>query len=495
MEQYETIRTMHRVYKKSIREISLVTGHSRQVIRKVLHNEPMEYKKREAQPYPKLGPYIGVIVEWLKDDKEAPRKQRHTARRVYNRLRAEHGFDGSESNIRRVVRNLKGELGLNGPGAFIPGDPQTAVEAEVDWGTAVVDVQGKRRQVKLFCMRSKYSGKFFLRVYPCERQQAFFDGHIHAFLFYGGVFQKVIYDNLGSAVKPPVKWGSRIEQESFIKFRSYYSFKAVFTNLNSGNEKGGVEGLVGFARRNFLTPVPKVESLAALNLHLWEECSKYGSHRIDGHLRSIEENHEIEQKELLALPETPFSNVLTSPGKVDKYSTVIIDKNRYSVPTSYAGRRVNTILEVGRVKIFAAGTCIAVHERLYGNNQWQLDPAHYLELLRQRPRAFDSARPIRQWQQSWPSSYLKLLERFRSANGMTDGTKAFIDVLTLHKEYSAAEVEAAAEIALESGVSDYAGVKHLLLYVNEEVHTPEPLRNFAQQPHADVSVYAALEGM
>ena len=307
------------------------------------------------------------------------------------------------------------------------------------------------------------------------------------------MFAKLIYDNLGSAVKPPVRWGSRTEQESFVKFRSYYTFEAVFTNPDSGNEKGGVEGLVGFSRRNFLTPVPKVESIEELNQRLWEECAKYGSHKIEGHPRSIQENHEIEQHELLDLPETPFSNVLTRPGKADKYATVIIDKNRYSVPTSYAGRKVNSILEVGRVKIFAGSKCIALHERVYGNNKWQLNPDHYLDLLRQRPRAFDSARPIRQWRENWPESFRGLLERLRGAAGTASGTKAFIDVLLLHREYSQSEIEAAVEMAMESGVSDFAGVKHLLLYANEEPHCPEPLNNFAQQDDPDVSPYAALE--
>ncbi len=185
-------------------------------------------------------------------------------------------------------------------------------------------------------MRSKYSGKHFVRVYPCERQQAFFDAHLHALQFFGGIFPVLIYDNLTTAVRKVLQGKSRIEQESFRKFRVYHSFTARFTNPAAGNEKGGVEGLVGFARRNYMVPIPEAESLEVLNTQLFEQCQSYGSHTIAGREHTVEVLHEQEYDLLMPMPEAVFSNLQSLTGKVDKYATVIVDKNRYSVPTNYA---------------------------------------------------------------------------------------------------------------------------------------------------------------
>jgi len=165
--------------------------------------------------------------------------------RIYHRLVAEQGFTGAALTVRRYVRLIKAKLGINRPGAFVPCDPEAGHEGEADWGTATAILAGEAVQLKFFCMRSKYSGKPFVRFYPCERQQAFFDGHVHAFAFYGGVFPVLIYDNLTVAVRKVLQGRDRIEQDSFARFKAYYSFESRFCNPDSGNEKGGVEGLVG----------------------------------------------------------------------------------------------------------------------------------------------------------------------------------------------------------------------------------------------------------
>jgi transposase len=201
MDQYEYIRTAHRVYGKNISELARQTGHSRNTIKKALHGESWGYREREQQSFPVLGPYRSLIEAWLRADKEVPKKQRHTARRVYNRLRTEQGYQGSESNVRRYVRLVRMELGIDpGREVFIACEADAGQEAEIDWGTATAVVGGEKVRLKFFCMRSKYSGKHFVRCYPCERQQAFFDAHIKAFDFFGGIFPVLIYDNLTTAV-------------------------------------------------------------------------------------------------------------------------------------------------------------------------------------------------------------------------------------------------------------------------------------------------------
>ncbi len=495
MDQYEFIRTAHRVYGKNISELSRMTGHSRNTVKKAIRGEPWGYRERERQPFPVLGPFLAIIDDWLTDDKGQPKKQRHTARRIYNRLVVEHGYSGGESTVRRYVRLARMRLGLDSPGTFIPCDPESGFEAEIDWGTATAILGGKRRTVKIFCMRSKYSGKHFVRAYPCERQQAFFDAHLHGFQFFGGIFPVLIYDNLTVAVRKVLQGRHRIEQKSFRKFRAYHSFKARFTNPAAGNEKGGVEGLVGFARRNYMVPVPEVENLAELNAKLLEQCQAYGSHTIDGREHTVDVLFEAEKEHLLAMPEHVFSNQQTLSCKVDKYGTVIVDKNRYSVPSRYTGQSVSVLLGVDSVAIYLRNRKLAVHNRLYGNNKWQLDPDHYLDLLKERPMAFNSARPIRQWRTTWPECYEKFLGRLCRAQGETRGTKDFITVLMLHRNHKETDVETAVELALENGVSSSEGVRHLLIYANGVDSITKALDGWDRLPPADIEQYGQLGGI
>lgn len=494
VEQYEHIRTGHRVYGMSISELARQTGHSRNTVRKVLENEHSGYSSRAHQPFPVLETYMPLIESWLCDDKEQHSKQRHTARRIYNRLVKEHGFQGSEPTVRRYVRQAKAKLGIGGQKAFIPGLPDAGLEAEMDWGEFTAVIAGQSKRLKLFCLRSKYSGKCFVRAYPIERQQALFDAHMHAFAFFGGVFRRLIYDNLTTAVQKILKGKKRIEQDTFNKFRAYYTFDVRFCTPGEGHEKGGVEGLVGFARRNFLVPVPQVGSLDELNHHLLQECIAYGHHVLAGREQSVTELFEHEKEHLLCLPQMPYANALTVPGKVDHYSTVIVDKNRYSVPTQYVGFKIQAVLRVDQVAIFYEGKKIACHDRVYGNNKWVLDPDHYLDLLHARPGAFDTARPIKQWRPQWPENHERLLKRLVAAQGPSKGTKDFIEVLMLYRDVDPAAVEEAVELALLSGVNSGEAVKHL---VKPPAAEPEPgkLRTWPSFPQPDISVYTSLGGV
>jgi transposase len=289
VDQYSYIRTAHRVYGKKIKQIARETGHSKNTIKKALRAEYSGYKPRLKQPYPMLGGYLKIIDQWLEEDKQRPAKQRHTAVRIYHRLKAEHDFQGAETTVRRYVREAKLRLGVGSRQVFIPSDPQAGIEAEVDWGRCHAILGGVQTVLKLFCMRSKYSGKHFVRCYPCERQQALFDGHIHAFSFYGGVFPVLIYDNLTTAVQKILTGKKRVLQEFYDKFRGYYNFSPRFCNRGQAHEKGGVEGLVGYCRRNYMVPVPEAESLEALNEKLLADCLSYGDHRIAGREQSVNE--------------------------------------------------------------------------------------------------------------------------------------------------------------------------------------------------------------
>jgi transposase len=465
MDQYELIRTANRVYGKSIRAIAREYGHSRKTIRKALAGLEPRYRRRKEPSAPIMGSFATVVEGWLKRDWDVPPKQRHTARRVYTRLVAEHGFSGCEGTVRLWVRQCKERLGYGSKQAVIPLDPECAREAEVDWGTAQVRIGGQLQTVKIFCMRSRYSGKSFVCAYPWERQEMFFDGHIKAFSFYGGVFPVIVFDNLKLAVRTILRGKNRVEQNRFVAFRSYYTFEARFCNPESGREKGGVEGLVGFSRRNFLVPIPEVADFEELNQLLLERCLAHGNGVIAGRedRRTINERHEQERSRLLSLPSKPFENIKPVQVRISSYQTAMVDRNRYSVPSAYVGRKVWAHIDCDRVRIYVDRKTIADHPRLFNNSQWQIDPQHYLDLIAERIQAFESARAIRQWRPSWPKTYETMLSILRARQGDSKGTRDFVRILQLHKDHPAAEVEQAVEAALECSSYSYDAVKHLLL--------------------------------
>lgn len=362
---------------------------------------------------------------------------------------------------------------------------------KADWGRAIAIMQGARIPFHFFCMRSKFSAKPFIRAYPCEKQQAFFDAHVHAFNFFGGVFPIIVYDNLTSAVQKVLMGRARIEQEGFRKLKAYYNFDARFCNPAAAHEKGGTEGMIGYIRRNYLVPIPVVESFEELNEKLLNACLRHGTHRTQGRTESVDNLFEREKAHLIPLPAVPMGNVYVSETRVNKYATVIVDKNHYSVPVSHVRLKVRVELTIDRVDIFYDGRRIASHARLFGNNKWQLDPQHYLELIRRKPGAFDSALVIRRWRKEWPACLERLLARFKERQGDTPGIKDFISVLMLYRDHPPEDIEAVVELALENSVSTSDGIKHILIYSGPEEQFV-PLQGWPATMIPGVADYAQL---
>ena len=477
MDQYELIRTAHRVYGKSIREIARETGHHRETIRKALAGLEPKYRRRKPPRCPVMDAVAPIIEGWLLQDQDRPRRQRHTARRIWVRLVQEHGFAGAESTVRRWVREWKAAHGYGGRQAVVPLDPEVAREAEVDWGTAWVQMAGEWRRVKLFVMRSRYSGKPFVRAYPWERQEMFFDAHMRAFAYYQGVFRQLVYDNLRLSVKRVLRGKKRVEQQRFVSFRSYYTFQARFCNPGKGQEKGGVEGLIGYARRNFLVPLPRVRDFQELNEMLLERCHRHDSHRIGGREddRTVQQRFEAERERLLPLPERPYENFKPLRVKVDRYQTVRVDCNRYSVPRAYVGRWVWAHVSCWKVKVFAENRNIGEHQRVFTNCKWQLDPLHYLDLIGQRPGSFESARPMLQWRGSWPEEYEVLLVSLRRRLGESSGTREFVRILGLHQDYPERVVQEAIAGVLQLQCPSLASIRHWIRYRESSAESIQPL--------------------
>src|SRR6266496_2518783 len=275
VEQFEQIRRDREREGLSIRELARRHGVHRRAVRQALASPlPPPRKAPERRPAPKLGPYRPLIDQWLIADREAPRKQRHTAKRIWQRLVDEQGADVAETTVRDYVRRRRRELGEPVDEVFVPQVHEPGIEAEVDWGEAEVELAGQRRDVYLFLMRACYSGAAFVIAFERPSQQAFLEAHVEAFRFFGGGFAVVRYDNLRAAVKQMLRGRRRVEQDRFVALRSHYLYESVFTRKGreGAHEKGGVEGEVGRFRRRWLVPVPKVGTLKELNDLLEDGC-------------------------------------------------------------------------------------------------------------------------------------------------------------------------------------------------------------------------------
>lgn len=474
MKEYEYIRTGHFVYEKSIRQLQRETGHSRQTIRKVIEGVYPKYHIKKEKVCPAIGDYKEIIKSWLEKDIEIHRKQRHTGVRIYTRLKNEHNYNGSESTILKYVGNLKREMGLSRREVFIPLE-QTFGEAEVDWGEAIVKICGEEKKVKLFAIRAQGSGGIFARAYPSENLESFLEAHIYAFMFFGGVFKTIRYDNLKAAIQKVLKGRDRVEQERFHDFHRYYSYEAVFCNVAKGNEKGGVEGIVGYSRRNFLVPIPEVESFEELNYILSRNCISYQIKKVGERKASVEALLVEEQKKLLPLPKEEFSCWKMRNVKVDHYSTIRFESNRYSVPTDYGYRDLELRAYPFKIMLFDRTQMIAEHKRNYENEQWILEPMHYLRLLSRKIRAFDRAKPINILKNSWPKIYDNLLIILQNRYGEADGNRQLIDILLLQKEHKPEDVETAIDLALETGGVSYDVIRHILTWTSQEEKKPDIL--------------------
>jgi transposase len=405
-----------------------------------------------------MGPVEHIIEAWLREDENKPRKQRHTARRIYQRLKEEYGFQGSEVSVRRTVRLMKQRFAEKEKTAYIPLEFALGEAAQCDWGEAWVVLGGQSTKVYVFCMRLCASRAIFIRAYLHPRQEAFFEGHRLAFEFFGGVPKRVIYDNLTTAVRKVLEGTRREEQEAFVALRTHYVFAADFTNVRRPNENGRVESGVGFARRNFFVPVPDFGSLDELNAYLCRACLKYAQeNKVPGLDVPVISLWEEEKKALLPLPSRPFACCRTVHVKSDRYARVCFETNYYSVPTIFAGSLLTLHAYVDRVEVWRGGEMIARHTRSYGRGEEILDPCHYLPELAREPRAWANARPLKKGK--LPAVYAEALARL-SAKG-SEGVKELARIMRLEKFFGRDVLAKALEEALRQDMLSLAAVREL----------------------------------
>jgi len=474
VEDIEAIRRAYYCAQKSVRAIAREQHHHRRVVREAIAGtrpEPRRYQRCKPKARPVLEPVLHLIDAWLTADQEAPRKQRHTAKRIYDRLQEEHGFSGSERTVREYVAAWRQAHRSDATG-YLPLAYAPGAEAQCDWGDALVRIAGVEQEASIFCLRLCYSLKSFVCAFPAARQECFFAGHVAGFAFLGGVPARLTYDNLSSAVRKVLAGRNRVEQEAFVAFRGHYLFASHFClpGEEGAHEKPLVETLVGYSRRNFLVPIPEMPSWEALNAYLYARCVKEDSRPAAGRAGTIGALWQEEQAHLRPLQAQPYPCCRTVPVRATRQGLVTFERNRYSVPSRYGGARLLLRAFAWHIEISDGQRTIARHPRLYGRDGEQLDPLHYLQLLERKPGAFDLARPIQQWRQQWPAIYHTYLAALHQTRPQ-EARREFVRILQLHTRYSTAAVAAALERAYGLCCWSADGVEQL---VHQELSVPLP---------------------
>lgn len=394
VELYEQIRELYVHEKLSQRQIATKLGVSRTTVRKYCKGDCVPGHRKGISgryEYVITAEIRSFIEECLEEDRRTNiSKQKHTAERIHARLVTEKNFTGGKSTVRKVVAELRQKI----PKVFIPLSYELAEAAQIDWGEATVILDGERIKVQLFCMRLCYSAAIFVKAYYRQNEESFLDGNVSGFEYFGGIPKFILFDNAKVAVKEG--FGAHAKpQQRYHDLSAHYAFKPEFCNIASGHEKGLVEGLVGWIRRNHLVPAPKVHTIEELNELLFNACQKYLLHQIRGKKHAVGEMFLQEKSYLTPLPSYPFDTSRIKTVKVDQFATIRFDYNHYSVPIIHAGKTVSVKGYGNHVDIYFQHSLIASHWRAYTRNETYYELEHYMPLIEQRPRSVYHAKPVK----------------------------------------------------------------------------------------------------
>jgi len=459
VEQFESIRRDARDEEMSVRGLADKHKVHRRTVRAALADAVPPVRKPPARVAPVLGPYEATIRGWLVADLTAPRKQRHTARRIWQRLLDEHGAVVAESSVRNLVAALKVEISGAHTQVMVSQTHPPAEEAEVDFGEFQAVIAGGMMKLFMFCLRLSHSGKAVHIAYANQSQESFLDGHVRAFDALGGVPVGMIrYDNLTPAVIRVALGRERLQNPRFVALRSHYGYDSFFCipGIEGAHEKGGVEGEIGRFRRRHLTPLPHVASLAALNEALAAADRRDDARRIGARAETVGVAAEREQPLLRPLPVEVFDVAARLSCRVDAKARVCVRQSYYSVPARYAGRRLEVRLGATQLRVLDSGTVVATHTRSLHKGSEDLVLDHYLEVLTRKPGALAGATALLAARAS--GAFTPVHQRFwdaaRRQLGDGPGTRALVEVLLLHRTLPAAAVVAGIEAALVLGRFD-----------------------------------------
>ncbi len=391
---YQKIRYLHEHEGKSQRAIANTLGVSRNTVRKYYNGSQVPWERQGTsgrQRYVITNDIMDFIKSCLaSDEEENVNKQSHTARKIYLRLEEEKGYTGGESTIREIVAQLKDKQRK----VFIPLSYEPAEAIQVDWGQATIYLAGKKKKINLFCMRECYSADIYCIPFFRQNEESFLEGQIAGFEYFSGAPLRVIFDNAKVAVKEG--FGTHaIVQDRYKALAAHYAFQCDFCNIAAGHEKGLVEGLVGWVRRNVLVPIPRVDSLEELNAEIRRRCLKYREHKISGREQTVGEMAQVARLSMTALPKYKFDPSKSITATVNDYSTVRFDYNHYSVPVKYAGKEISVKGYGNKVVMLSRNTEIASYTRCYERGKTEYRLEHYIDLIERRPRSAYNAKPVK----------------------------------------------------------------------------------------------------
>lgn len=483
MELYRKVRLAHRDGMSS-RALARHFGISRESVKKMLSfSVPPGYQRRAAIKRPKLDGFSAIIDQWRHDDLGVHRKQRHTAKRVFERLRAEHGFTGGYT----IVKDYMREHERRGREMFVP-LAHGPGHAQADFGEAVVVIGGVEQKAHFFALDLPHSDACYIRAYPAATSEAWVDGHVHGFAFFGRVPQSVLYDNDRCLVARILPDGTRQRAGLFSGFLSHYLIHDRYGRPGKGNDKGSVEGLVGYARRNFMVPLPRFASWEEFNVWLEDQCRKRQADILRGHSETIGQRLARDLMAMAELPPAPFEACDQATGQVNSQSLVRYKTNDYSVPVAYGHRNVWLRGYVDLVVIGCGGEIIARHPRCYAREDMVFDPVHYLPLLEKKIGALDQAAPLVEW--DLPAEF-QTMRRLMEARMIKAGRREYVQVLRLLETFELDDLHIAVKTALRMGAVGFDAVKHLVLCQVEKRPPKLDLDIYPYLPRANVGQTSA----
>lgn len=462
VEVFAAIRRDARVEGLSIRQLARKHGVHRRTVRQALASAFPPPRKPAARSSPKLDPFKALVDGWLREDLDAPRKQRHTARRVHARLVEERSVVVSYSTVRDYVARRRPEIaaeaGRTVAEVFVPQTHEPGAEAEVDFADLWVILRGIKTKVFLFTLRLSYSGKSVHRAFATQGQEAFLEGHAYALAELGGVpVRHIRYDNLKAAVSRVLQGRGREESDRWVAFRSHYGFDAFYCQpgIKGAHEKGGVEGEGGRFRRTHCVPMPVVDSIAELNDLLAAADAKDDRRRVGTRLTTIADDFAFERRLLGSLPVEEFPTWLTLTPRVDRHARINVRSVQYSVPARLIGRRVRVELSATELRIHDGRVHVATHERSTARGGQVLDLDHYLEVLAHKPGALPGATALSQARArgAFTPAHDAFWAAARKAHGDAAGTRELIDILLLHRHLTNLQVVAGLTAALTVGAT------------------------------------------
>lgn len=492
MVQIEYIKELYENKELSLREISMRTGHSFNTIKKYACQEDFskkEKQKSKSRKAPVLGKYTDTIDKWLTEDLKAPRKQRHTIVRIYDRLKDEHGYAGSYSTVRDYVRKKK-KLFCEEKTGFLPLE-QPKGYAQADFGEfQYTDINGKNQTGYALTVSFPGSNKGYIQAFPSQNRECLLTGLQRIFEYIGGAPICIRFDNMKTVVAQVKEGRERVLTDDFLRFMLHYRFKAEFCNPACGNEKGNVENKVGYTRRNALVPKPKIVSFDEFNERLFKWCEEDAKREHYRHKVSIKSLWEIESKELLPLPRYGFPIFRHEATSVNKYGFCTIETNKYGLSPSLAGETVETKIYYDTIEFFYEGQKVGNFKRSYGQNQEICDWTQYLPILIKKPSAASSTRFFNQMPEQWRP----LIKDSRTAE-RKNVLKLLYEIYT---DGNIGLCNDAVLMALENGRTDADSIRQCYYMITKRENHPKPLEIESSVPQLtytpNLSTYDTLTG-